>query len=93
MSSPIFNGGAGTACVGAARVRYDQALVSYRSKVHQAVQEVEDTLVCLDASERRVDVAVTADTQYAKVLEAPNACCRLGAGSLLWLEDVRRIVL
>ncbi|RYP59068.1 hypothetical protein DL771_011006 [Monosporascus sp. 5C6A] len=69
------------------------ALASYRSKVRQAVQEVEDALVRLDASERRVDAATMADAQYAKVLEASNARYRLGAGSLLQLEDVRRTAL
>ncbi|MDV6321399.1 TolC family protein, partial [Chromohalobacter sp. HP20-39] len=76
-----------------ARARYDQALASYRGKVRQAVQEVEDALVRLDASDRRVDAATMADTQYAKVLEASNARYRLGAGSLLQLEDVRRTAL
>ncbi|EGY61879.1 Probable efflux pump outer membrane protein ttgC precursor [Ralstonia pickettii] len=93
VSLPIFDGGAGAARVETARARYDQALASYRSKVRQAVQEVEDALVRLDASERRVDAATMADAQYAKVLEASNARYRLGAGSLLQLEDVRRTAL
>ena len=93
MSLPIFDGGTGAARVETARARYDQALASYRGKVRQAVQEVEDALVRLDASDRRVDAATMADAQYAKVLEASNARYRLGAGSLLQLEDVRRTAL
>ncbi|CAJ0792877.1 Toluene efflux pump outer membrane protein TtgC [Ralstonia psammae] len=93
VSLPIFDGGTGAARVETARARYDQALASYRGKVRQAVQEVEDALVRLDASERRVDAATMADSQYAKVLEASNARYRLGAGSLLQLEDVRRTAL
>ncbi|CAJ0706312.1 efflux transporter outer membrane subunit [Ralstonia holmesii] len=93
VSLPIFDGGTGAARVETARARYDQALASYRSKVRQAVQEVEDALVRLDASDRRVDAATMADAQYAKVLEASNARYRLGAGSLLQLEDVRRTAL
>ena len=93
VSLPIFDGGTGAARVETARARYDQALASYRGKVRQAVQEVEDALVRLDASDRRVDAATMADTQYAKVLEASNARYRLGAGSLLQLEDVRRTAL
>lgn len=93
VSLPIFDGGSGAARVETARARYDQALASYRSKVRQAVQEVEDALVRLDASDRRVDAATMADAQYAKVLEASNARYRLGAGSLLQLEDVRRTAL
>lgn len=54
---------------------------------------MEDALVRLDASDRRVDAAAMADAQYAKVLEASNARYRLGAGSLLQLEDVRRTAL
>lgn len=93
VSLPIFDGGTGAARVETARARYDQALASYRGKVRQAVQEVEDALVRLDASDRRVDAATMADAQYAKVLEASNARYRLGAGSLLQLEDVRRTAL
>ncbi|CAJ0863736.1 putative efflux pump outer membrane protein TtgC [Ralstonia sp. LMG 32965] len=93
VSLPIFDGGSGAARVETARARYDQALASYRSKVRQAVQEVEDALVRLDASDRRVDAATMADAQYAQVLEASNARYRLGAGSLLQLEDVRRTAL
>ncbi|WP_124383970.1 efflux transporter outer membrane subunit [Ralstonia sp. SET104] len=93
VSLPIFDGGTGAARVETARARYDQALAGYRGKVRQAVQEVEDALVRLDASDRRVDAATTADAQYAKVLEAASARYRLGAGSLLQLEDVRRTAL
>lgn len=93
VSLPIFDGGAGAARVETARARYDQALAGYRGKVRQAVQEVEDALVRLDAADRRLDAATTADAQYAKVLEAANARYRLGAGSLLQLEDVRRTAL
>ncbi|MBU9580033.1 efflux transporter outer membrane subunit [Ralstonia mannitolilytica] len=93
VSLPIFDGGAAAARVETAHARYDQALASYRAKVRQAVQEVEDALVRLDAAERRLDAATKADAQYAKVLEAANARYRLGAGSLLQLEDVRRMAL
>ena len=93
VSLPIFDGGAGAARVETARARYDQALASYRAKVRQAVQEVEDALVRLDAADRRLDAATKADAQYAKVLDAASARYRLGAGSLLQLEDVRRTAL
>ncbi len=93
VSLPIFDGGAGAARVETARARYDQALASYRAKVRQAVQEVEDALVRLDAADRRVDAATMANAQYAKVLDAASARYRLGAGSLLQLEDVRRTAL
>jgi NodT family efflux transporter outer membrane factor (OMF) lipoprotein len=93
VSLPVFDGGAGAARVETARARYDQALAGYRAKVRQAVQEVEDALVRLDAADRRLDAATVADAQYAKVLEAASARYRLGAGSLLQLEDVRRTTL
>ncbi len=93
MSLPVFDGGSGAARVETARARYDQALASYRAKVRQAVQEVEDALVRLDAAGRRLDAATVADAQYTKVLEAASARYRLGAGSLLQLEDVRRTTL
>ncbi|AZU58419.1 RND transporter [Ralstonia pseudosolanacearum] len=93
VSLPIFDGGSGAARVETARARYDQALAGYRAKVRQAAQEVEDALVRLDAAGRRLDAAAVADAQYAKVLQAASARYRLGAGSLLQLEDVRRTTL
>ncbi|NKB13879.1 outer membrane chanel lipoprotein [Ralstonia solanacearum] len=86
VSLPIFDGGSGAARVETARARYDQALAGYRAKVRQAAQEVEDALV-------RLDAAAVADAQYATVLQAASARYRLGAGSLLQLEDVRRTTL
>ncbi|WP_028007217.1 efflux transporter outer membrane subunit [Solimonas flava] len=93
ISLPIFEGGAGRARVETARARYDQALAQYRSKVLVAVQEVEDALTRVDASVRRADAARQAETNYSVLLASQENRYRLGATSLLDLEETRRLAL
>ncbi|MFT4045687.1 MAG: efflux transporter outer membrane subunit [Solimonas sp.] len=93
ISLPIFEGGAGVARVETARAQYDQALAQYRSKVLVAVQEVEDALTRVDASVRRAEAARQAERNYSALLASQENRYRLGAGSLLDLEDTRRLAL
>ncbi|MDB5969140.1 MAG: putative outer rane chanel lipoprotein [Hydrocarboniphaga sp.] len=93
VSLPIFEGGAGLARVEAARARYDQSLASYRSHVLSAVQEVEDALVRVDTSTRRAEAARQSERHYSALLASQENRYRLGATSLLELEDSRRLTL
>lgn len=90
---PIFEGGAGRAREEAARARYDQAMADYRHTVLGAVNEVEDALVRVDAASRRIDSAQQAALAYGESLQAQQQRYQLGAGSLLELEDIRRLSL
>jgi NodT family efflux transporter outer membrane factor (OMF) lipoprotein len=59
----LFNGGARTAAVAAARATYDQSVANYRQVVLSALQQVEDELASLRILERQKhaeDVAVAA---------------------------------
>jgi outer membrane protein, multidrug efflux system len=91
LDLPLFDAGARTANVQAARARYDEALAAYRGRARDAVREVEESLVRLaSASEREADAQRAADG-YAVVLKAATDRWRLGAGSLLDLEETRRV--
>jgi multidrug efflux system outer membrane protein len=93
LSLPIFEGGAGVARVETARARYDQALANYRGKVLVAVQEVEDALTRVDTSVRRSDAASQSEQNYSVLLASQENRYRLGATSLLDLEETRRLAL
>ncbi|WP_020647972.1 efflux transporter outer membrane subunit [Solimonas variicoloris] len=93
ISLPIFEGGAGRARVETARARYDQVLAQYRGKVLVAVQEVEDALTRVDAAVRRADAARQAEANYSVLLASQENRYRLGASSLLDLEETRRLAL
>ena len=88
---PIFDAGRRAASVDAARARYDEALANYRARASQAVREVEQALVRLSsATEREADAARAADG-YDQVLRAATDRWRIGTGSLIDVEDARRV--
>ena len=91
LSLPIFNAGRLSANVDAAKARYDEARANYTGQARQAVREVEQTLVRLySASTREADVKRAAEG-YEKVFQAANDRWRVGAGSMLDLEETRRV--
>lgn len=93
LNLPLFEGGAGRARVEASKARYDLAMAGYRGQVLTAVQEVEDALVRVDTSTRRADAARLAEENYSLLLASQENRYRLGATSLLDLEDSRRLAL
>ena len=90
MSLPIFDSGKRSANVDAARARYDSAVSSYRATVRQAVSEVEQALVNLDASAARSSDAASALQGYRISFEAVEQRYQSGLASLFELEDARR---
>lgn len=93
LKLPIFDGGRLAADADAARARYDEALAKFNGRVRKAVREVEQALVRLDSASARESDARRAADNYDKVFLAANDRWRVGAGSLLDLEDTRRIAL
>lgn len=93
LSLPIFDAGRRSAAVDAARARYDQALSQYRQAVISAVQEVEDALVRVDTSARRLNAAEIAARRYADYFYSIDQKYRHGAASVLELEEARRVTL
>ena len=91
LTLPIFDGGRRAANLEAARERYEAAAIRYRAVARQAVREVEQALVSLDATERRGEDARTAVEGYSASFAGIEARYRGGLASLLELEEARRV--
>ena len=90
ISVPVFDAGRRAANVDAARARYDSAVSSYRATVRNAVSEVEQALVNLDATAARAGDAQTALEGYRANYSAVEDRYKNGMASLFELEDARR---
>ena len=93
LSVPLFDGGRRVANVEAAQARYEEAASLYRARVRQAVREVEEALVSLNASEARQGDAQAAVNGYRAAFTGAEALYKNGLASLLNLEDARRTLL
>jgi outer membrane protein, multidrug efflux system len=72
---------------------YDESVVSLRSKVRQAVREVEEGMLNMSSTQQRSVAALGAAEGYAAHLAATQARYKAGLASLVELEDARRITL
>ncbi len=90
---PLFDAGRRRAAVEAAQARFDETRAGYELKVRQAVREVEEALVRLDAAERRQADAERAAQGYREHFNAAEQRWKVGAGSLIDMEDARRLAL
>lgn len=93
LSLPLLDGGRRAATVETARLAYRAAESAYRSRVRLAVREVEDALVRLDSANRRKGDVDAAATGYRANLTAAQTRYQAGVGSLLELEESRRLSL
>ena len=93
LSVPLFDGGRRAADVDAARARYDDAAATYRTRVRQAVREVEEALVNLQSTAARGIDAQTAVNGYRASFNGTEALYKNGLASLVELEDARRTLL
>ncbi len=90
LSLPLFDAGRRAAQVDAARARYDEAAARYRQRATEAVREVEQALVLLDAATRREADALIAAQGFRQFFDAAQARFDVGSESLLDLESARR---
>lgn len=90
LTVPLLDGGARVANTEAAKARYTEAVSLYRANVRQAVREVEEALVNLDATDARTTDADTAVKNYQASFDATQARYGSGLASLFELEDSRR---
>lgn len=90
LTVPLLDGGARKANTDAAKARYTEAVSLYRANVRQAVREVEEALVNLDATEARTTDADSAVKNYQASFDATQARYSSGLASLFELEDSRR---
>jgi outer membrane protein, multidrug efflux system len=77
----------------AAVAAYREAVITLRAKARQAVREVEESLVSLNAAQLRTLQAKEAAEGYGASLAATQSRYRAGLASLVELEDARRTAL
>ena len=93
LSMPLFDGGRISANVDAARADYAAAEAAYRQKAREAVSEVEQALVRLDAAAAREASVQQAASDYRTAFLATEASQRAGFATLIDLEVTRRTLL
>jgi multidrug efflux system outer membrane protein len=93
LSVPLFDAGRRAAAVDTAQARYEEAAIGYQARVRQAVREVEESLVNLESARARSEDARVAVEGYRASFAATEARYRSGLGSLIELEDQRRVTL
>ncbi|WP_229722309.1 efflux transporter outer membrane subunit [Xylophilus rhododendri] len=93
LALPLFDGGRRKADVQAAKARYDEAAAQLHAKARQAVREVEEALVNLQAADDRVASTDIAADGYRRALAGTQARYDAGLASLITLEDSRRTAL
>lgn len=93
ITLPIFDAGKRRANVDSAEAKYAEAAANYRSKVRNAVKEVENALVNLHASaDRQTDVQKALNGYQASLL-ATEQKVSAGFANLIELEENRRYAL
>jgi multidrug efflux system outer membrane protein len=93
VTMPIFDAGRRAAAEDAAQARYEEAVMLYGARVRQAVREVEEALVQLESARDRGEDALVAVEGYRASFVASEARYRSGLGSLIEMEDQRRLAL
>jgi outer membrane protein TolC len=89
----LFDAGRRAAAVDAAQALYEEAATQYAARVRQAVREVEEALVNLESARDRGEDVRTAVEGYRASFAATESLYRSGLGSLIELEDQRRVAL
>ncbi len=92
ITVPIFDAGRRAANADSAKARYAEALANYQGLTQRAVREVEEALVRINSAIAREADADAALKGYDAYLAAADARVRAGAGSLVELEEARRLV-
>ena len=90
VSIPLFDGGRRRANAEAAQFRYDEAVALYQAKVRQAVREVEQALVNLQAAVDRRGNTESAALAWQASLDATLARQRNGFASRIDVEEAKR---
>lgn len=93
ISLPIFDAGKLRANVDSAEAKYDEAAINYRSKVRNAIKEVENALVNLNSANSREADVQTALKSYQASLVATEHKVRAGFANIITLEENRRYAL
>lgn len=90
LSLPIFDAGRRKAGAEAARARYQEVSALYRQKARQAVREVEEALLRLNAADQRYREAEGASRDFAAFFAAAQSRYQVGVGNLIELQEAHR---
>ncbi|MFT4102256.1 MAG: efflux transporter outer membrane subunit [Burkholderiaceae bacterium] len=93
LSLPLFDGGRRKADVAARQAAHDAQAAVFRAKVRTAAREVEEALVRVTSTARRLPDAEQAARGYRESFEAARVRQRAGLGSLIEAEEARRTAL
>lgn len=90
---PLLDGGASQANLQAALARHEDAVTQYEARVRQAVREVEEALVKIEAVTQRERHARDAALAQARALQSVEQRQRAGLAARVEVEEARRAVL
>lgn len=93
ITLPIFDGGKRKANVTTAEAKYEEAAANYRSKVRNAVKEVENALVTLHSTQDRQQDIQDALSGYQASFVAATERVKAGFANRIELEENRRLAL
>lgn len=93
LEMPLINGGRIDANIDAAKAQYAAAAAQYRQKARDAVREVEQALVRLDAAGQREADLRQAAAGYQQAFSATRSRYLAGLAEPLELEEVSRLAL
>ncbi len=93
LSLPLSNQDVTRSNTQAAVAAYSEAVITLQAKARQAVREVEESLVQLNAANLRGTQTQAAAQGYGASLAATQSRYRAGLASLVELEDARRTAL
>lgn len=93
LNLPLIGRAGLNASADAALVRYEAAGLAYAGVLYQAVAEVEQSLVALDALRTQLTANRQAVAGYTRSFEATEARWRVGLANLNELEEARRLKL
>lgn len=93
LTMPIFHPGVQEAGLASSEAQYEEKASVYRSKVRNAVKEVEEALVSLHSANLRQTDIETSIKSYQASFEAIQVKVNAGFANLIELEEQRRIFL
>lgn len=91
LSLPLFDGGQRQAAVDASRSRFEEVLALTRLKLQDAITETQEAMILLESAQSREANAQRAVVDFEAFFRAAETRWQVGVGSLLELEEARRL--
>ncbi len=91
LTLPIFDGGRVAAGIDSSKARFAEQQALTGLKIAGAVREVQEAMLRLDSANQREGNAIKASGDFEAFFKAAQTRWNVGAGSLLELEEARRL--